>query len=817
MAKSPEGNSRQLVASREGTGQTMSELPVQLNRLIGRDRELTEAARLLTTTRLLTLTGTGGTGKTRLALALIDAVQARFPDSAHVVPLASVREPALVGATIATVLGVRLTTDEAAVASLARALSGRRLLALDNFEHLIEAAPLLADLLVACPDLTLLVTSRAPLRLSGEQEFPVPPLALPDGVANHANDPGQYDAIALFVERARQSRPDFRLTPENKAAVVAICRKVEGLPLAIELAAARIRHLSLETLLARMDRRLPLLVGGARDLPARQRTMRDTIAWSHDLLLPDEQRLLRQLAVFAGGWTLEAAEAVCDPDLNVLEGLATLVDHGLVRPAQISGTTTRFAMLETIREFGREDLESHDQANETLRRHARHMLRVALETEPSLRGPDERGALDRLASEHDNLRVALTWALEHDSELSVSIAGTIWRFWMARGHLAEGLRWLEQAVDGSPDASPVSRATALVGASALAIELGDSKRATWLANEGLRLAQQAEDDRVAGHAHYRLGMIARDNGDIAGAEAHFERALARYRECDDRVGIAGTLNNWGIATMFQGDLNRASAMLEESLALARKLGDTRGIRSAVGNLANVALNHGNPDRAALLLSEAEALARQANDPLHLALLDRALAMTSLARGDVALAHAQAIESLRAFQELSAPHAPVYCLRVIAEIALRCGDPPRAARYLGASETLATDLRLVDHWDDAARVERAQADARAALGDDAYATAFFEGAACPLEEVIADVRRFKPRLADRSASAPQHSLTKREREVLRLLAAGKSNREIGDALYLSVRTVERHIANLYRKIDARNRAEATAFAVQRGLA
>ncbi|MFI5340262.1 MAG: tetratricopeptide repeat protein [Candidatus Methylomirabilales bacterium] len=598
-------------------------LPAQPNELIGRDEEVETVRQLLLRERVraVTLTGAGGTGKTRLALQIASNLTNEFPDGVYFVTLASISDPNLLASSIAVALGIRENAARPVLESVMEALQHKHmLLVLDNFEQIVAAATVVVDLLATCPGLKVLVTSRIVLHLSGEHEYQVPPLKLPEiGRLPGTESLERYSAIALFLERARAVKPGFTLSNENAPAVAGICAHLDGLPLAIELAAARIKLLSPQAMLDRLGSRLDFLKGGARDLPARHQTLRQAIAWSYDLLTEDEKGFFRRLAVFTRGCTLEAVEAVCGADgglgMDALDGVATLVDKSLLRQEEGPGEEPRFVMLETIRDYGLESLKAAADWEFARRAHAAYFLALAEQAEAELTGPRQSLWLDRLEREHDNLRAALSWAEEQgETEIVLRLGGALWRFWLVRGHMREGRQRLERllALPGA-EARTSARAKGLHGLGTIVLEISDFAQARPFLDESLSTWRELGDKKGTAAALNTLGWLASQIGDLATARSLSEEALWRNRELGEKRGIAVALNNLGAVALHQSEYAAAISLYEESLALRREIGDRRGFAYVQVWLAWVHVQRGDYARATSILEGALAVLRELND------------------------------------------------------------------------------------------------------------------------------------------------------------------------------------------------------------
>lgn len=587
-------------------------VPAPLSAFIGREQELSEVTALIDQTRLLTLTGTGGTGKTRLCIHLAGEVRRRFPDGIWFVPLAPVTDAAAVPAAMARALEVREQGAIDVFESLKAFLRGRTaLVLLDNFEHILEAGPRVAALLEACPRLRVVVTSRSPLHVRGEHIFPVPPLDIPGDRITAPEELARCEAVKLFVQSARSVDPDFELSTENGPDVAAICKALDGLPLAIELAAARTRVLEPSEIANRLDHRLRLLAGGARDLPTRHQTLRESIGWSYGLLSREHQRLFRRLAVFAGGWTMAAAEKICaafpDADVDVLESTAALIDNSLIQKEPGPDGQTRFVMLQTVREFAAECLAGAGEDESATRAHARIYTEYAESAEAWLTGPQQALWLTRLDQEYDNLRAVLLWSRSAagDPELGFRIGAALWRFWLIRGRLTEGREWLNRLADDPGVAQhPKLYARLLAGAGTFAHNQGDYTAARATYEAALAQYRGLADDRGSAHVLNHMGWVAWRQGDFESARRLSEEGLALQRQIGDARGMAMALNNLAWVSHFQGDLNAAEDLHRQCESLQQKAGDRRGIAFARNNLGWVLCESGKLDDGLALLTDA---------------------------------------------------------------------------------------------------------------------------------------------------------------------------------------------------------------------
>jgi len=721
-------------------------LPTPPTPLVGREREVATLTRMARRpeTRLITLTGPGGVGKTRLALQVAAELREDFVDGVAFVALSPLADARLVPTTIAHAIGIAEEGDSRPLESLKAVLGPRNeLLVLDNYEQVIEAAPIVADLLAYCPQLTALVTSRGPLRLRGEHEVAVPPLTIPDMA--HPPDLeslGRYAAVALFVARAQEVKADFELTAATAPAVAQICARLDGLPLAIELAAARVRLFTPPALLARLSRRLTVLTGGARDLPERQRTLRATIDWSYNLLRAEERTLLARLGVFAGGGNLDAVETVCDPEgtLDALSAVEALLGQGLLTRVDGAGEA-RVAMLDTIGEYARERLAAGGEESEVRGRHADYYLALAEEAEPKLTGPTQTQWFARIEGEHDNLRAARGWA--HGSgmvEVGLRIVIALAQFWLIRGYLSEGREWIETLLASAESSATraelaPARARALYEVSAMAYYQGDYDRATAAVDASLTLYREIGDAWGIAAALNIRAAVATGQGDYKQAAELYGESLALRRTLGDTRDIAVSLNNLGNVALWQGDYDRATALHEESLGLFRAIGEQVGMATVLNSLGIVAVARDDRGRATALYEESLALARELGDKRGAANALNNLGDLTLAEGDGARARTLLADGLALFRDAGDKPAATLGLVSSANAAHARGQSARAARLLGAVSAAREAMGAQWSATQQGAFDDLTTTVRTALGDEAFEPAWAAGRALSLERAI----------------------------------------------------------------------------------
>jgi predicted ATPase/DNA-binding CsgD family transcriptional regulator len=802
-------------------GEPLPELPIPLTPIVGRETDLAAArAQLLEgNIRLLTITGPAGVGKTRFALELANAVKAAYPDGAVFVPLVTCKSEEAVLAALARGLAVRDEGDRSLEERLLGYLRPRSmLLVTDNFEQVVEAAPLVRRLLAACPNVTFLVTSSIALRVDGEHELPLQPLPLPE-----TSDPAMSDAVRLFVQRARAVRPDFRLTAANAEVIADVCRRLDGLPLAIELAAARSNVLSPAELLSRLDQRFQVLVSQSRDVPERQQTMGNAIAWGYNLLQPDEQDLLRCLSVFAGGWTLEAAETVCNGQCrNVLDGLSALTDQSMVRQRELPDGSLRFSMLESIRDYAQAQLVSSGQADAARGAHLDYIEDLAHKAMVELTGRETGAWLERLDSDHDNIRVALEWVRSQRlGERGVALGAGFWRFWQTRGYTSEARRWMT-VLDALPGAQvrTTVRAEFLFGMGRLLFQHGEYDLARSAFREAHAVALDVGEHPIAAGSLMQLGTVDTLQGDFDEARRNLDAGLAIRREHDDHWGTAMALLIRGRLSELNGELIEARELFDESLHLFREMQYQPGEARVMYHLGNLAMHEQRLDEALLHYQRSLATMREFGDidGIGVGLLNMGLAHWM--RGDLQQSQESVSEAIAVFQDLGTPAWTAACLEVFALLAEACDRHALsvqmsavAAGLRAAKQTPIPPIHRNRHDQLLARLRRT-------LGNESYVFAWEQGRLMATDEAVALVRAgVTP--AEGARKADQHApdkpaLTRREIEILGLVADGLSNQEIATRLYISPRTTTTHISNILRKLGVSSRTAAVAAARRQHL-
>jgi predicted ATPase len=726
-------------------------LPLQRTGFVGREKEVSAVQELLLRedVDLVTVTGPGGIGKTRLALQVACGVVENFPGGTHFVSLSTISDPDLLASVIAQTLGIRIEGGQSPIEILKRNLAdllrSPMLLLLDNFEQLVQAAPIVAELLTVGPNLKILVTSRAALHVYGEHEFPVPPLAVPDSrSATSVEALSQCPAIALFVQRAVAAKPDFELNQGNASAVTEICARLDGMPLAIELAAARIKVLSPSSMRTRLASRLQLLTGGARDLPQRQQTLRAAMDWSYDLLSAAEQKLFRRLSAFAGGCDLEGAEAVCDTkgdlDLELLTGMTSMVDKSLVRQVEQAQGESRFAMLETIREYAIEKLQASGEEAMTKRAHAAYCLVLAEEEATEQSGAERGEWVERFARELDNFRASLEWLTEtRDSEWGLRLGAALFRFWEAREYLAEGRDRLGKLLKLESQPAPTkTRARALFAAGVLALEQGDFAAADLLLRENLDIARHLADKQSIAISLNALAVIARDRGDVPLAHSLFEESLVLWRELGDQKAVARSLSNLANIVKLQGNNERARALYAECLSIFRELGDWTGVAWSTNYQGDVARDQGDSATARTLYEQGLAMFRQLDDPWGIAGTLADLGSLSREEGNYRPAHSLYQESIRIFQQLDHKRGIARLLECFACSAAAQCEAERSLRLAGAAAALRQNIGAPLTPAEKTTLETSLYRSRQALINTACSAAWSEGWALPVEKAIAEV-------------------------------------------------------------------------------
>ncbi len=696
---------------------------------------------------MVTVTGPGGIGKTRLAIYVASGLSEHFPGGIHFVSLSSINDSGLIASAIAQALGIREAGGQFPLEILREALSdssrSQTLLLLDNFEHLIEAAPTVAEILAMSPNLKIMVTSRAALHLYGEHEFPVPPLAMANPLALPPVEAlSRYPAVALFVQRAVAVRPDFELNSANASAVAEICARLDGLPLAIELAAARVKVLSPSALLTRLASRLQLLTGGSKDMPQRQQTLRAAIDWSYDLLSSAEQKLFRRLSVFVGGWTLEGAEAVCDAkgdlDLDLLDAIASLVDKSLVQQIEQANEESRFAMLETIREYALEKLVASGEQPLTKRAHAAYCLVLAEEEAADHGDTDGAAWLERFQLEHDNFRVGLEWLTDTgNAEWGLRLGTALFRFWEARCYLAEGRDRLGRLL-GLAAAEPATkvRMRALFAAGVLAGAQRDYAAAEGLIHQSQDIAQELGDKTSVVVSMNALAAYARDRGDVAVARILFEASLGLWRQLGDQKAIApGAQRNLANVLKLEGDYDRALSLHAECLAIFRTLGDRTGVAWSLNYQGDVARDQGESGAAQELYEQGLVIFRELGDRSGIATTLADLGSLARERASYPVARSLYGESIKLFQQLNHKRGIARLLECFACSAAIQLEAERSLRLAGAAAALRQDIGVPLTPAEKTNLESRLQMARQALVNPAGVAAWLEGWAWPVDKAV----------------------------------------------------------------------------------
>jgi predicted ATPase/DNA-binding CsgD family transcriptional regulator len=811
-----------------------SNLLADLSSFVGRERELAEVYNLLGSTRLLTLTGMGGVGKTRLARRVAADVTGRFADGVWLVELGSLQDPALVLLEVAATLGIHQRSRQSLRSTLEAALRARELLlVLDNCEHLITACAELVELVLRVgPRVRVLATSREALGLAGETVCLVPPLSVPSPTrVSTIQDVLSSEAGRLFVERARAATSRFPLDAPTARSIAQICQQLDGIPLALELAAARVDVLQVNQIADRLGQRLRLLVGSGRGAPLRQQSLRAAVAWSHDLLNPQERLMFRRVATFAGGWTLNAAEHVCaDDDLpvqDVLDALGGLTRKSLVVTEQLAGET-RFRLLETVRAFAREQLESSREADDIRSRHASYYLDLAEASEPYLAGPQRGAYVERLDPEQDNLRAALTWSQAAGrADIALRMSGALTSFWRFKGNLAEGRRWLSQVVVYASNPTPEPNharwlARVQAGAGQLAHLQGDVAAARPLLEAAAERWRGLADTLGLARVLVDLGQVAMLEGDLTLAMTHATSSVDLFRQTSDRFGLALALQDLAAVVMRapgKTGYTAAQALYEEELLIYTELGDAWGRGLPLLGLGRVALGLGDFVRARALFEESKATFHAAGDRRLLGFVVNRLGELARLQHDWPRAVTSYRENLTIWRDLGQPLGMAASLEGLAVAAEVWNRPAQAARLFGAAAGLREASGSSVGWqtDDSAGRARALESVQRQLGDRPFAVAWADGHGRPLEQVdFAMTEAWLPPPVSEPRRKEVEPITPREREVAALVARGYSTRQIAQHLVVSERTIDNHVQHILGKLQLHSRAQIAAWGIQQGL-
>jgi len=825
-------------------------IPRPLTPLVGRARELEAVLGFLRQEelRLVTLTGPGGVGKTRLALRIAAHIETTAECDVAFVNLSSVHDATLVRSVVAESLGIPVGDPTTLMSRMVTAVGETRLLVIvDNFEHVISEAVVVVDLLSHCPNLKVLVTSRMPLHVHGEQEFTVPPL-LPPSLEGpfSVESVASSDAVALFVQRARAANPQFELNDRNLDVVAEICARLDGLPLALELAAARIKIFTPESLLNRLTDRLDVLTGGPRDLPSRQRTMRDAIRWSYDLLNASEQVVFRRLAAFSGSFSLGAATEIVDfpaetgafedDPIDVLDCMLSLLDKSLIIRVEEGDSEYRFRMLETIREFGLRRLQDAGETNEIRRRVLRYFTDLVVSFEFDLIGPNQHLILRRLDHELGNLRLALQAGLDLGGDAStdgVRLASGLWRYWLVRGQLSEGSRWLSRALNSATDVPVGVRALALNNLGNLALELSQYTKSQACYMQSMELYESISDNSGIGDELNNLGLLELIQGKFDSARALLGRSLEVRRQIGDAIALPTTLSNLGDIACFEENFDLAAAYHAEALAIRREIGNKRGIAISLSNLGMVAYLRGDLEAAEKWYDEGMLFAQEVDDQFGKAGILLGQGKIAVRRGNLTLGMNLLTQALYILRQMGSRRLMADVVDALASAAATDSRYIDAARLIGSTTTMREGHQIGITHRSKTEINELLVDLHRQLGETGFAKAFDAGKRLSLELAVdeaieiaqaivaAEAERIARKRAESGTTAGdvaavELGLTPREREVLNLLAQGMSDKEIADALYISPRTAMTHVGNILSKLGVNKRTLAASVAVRRGL-